>query len=202
MKLELSFVVLLAGYIFVTRCNWTRFVARQQDGYRILFSSGVAGVVLLAISYVMVTRVSWSWARATWNSLSPSGLEDPVSRSICFALLLSVVLVSLINRIVSARRGLTRAIIRGGNRLEILLVKSLKESEPVEIVLKGDIVFSGIVIGIGPPENRANYLELDPLLQGFVDSNGITKFQSKDKQSNGLVLPLNNIHRAQMFPLD
>ena len=200
MTLDLSFVVLLAGYIFVMQCHWTRFVARQQDGYQILFGSGVAGVVLLAISYVTVSTVSCPWASENWNSLVPCELEGPVSRSICLSLLLSIVSVILINLFISDRKGVERAINREGNELEILLVRSLQESAPVEIVLKRGIVYVGIVTRIDPPSKRENHVELDPLLHGVMDSQDIIRIQDNNPQhSSKVMLPIGDIHRARLL---
>ena len=172
MSLDLSFVVLLAGYVFVMRCHLTRFVARQQDGYKTLFGSGVAGVVLLAVAYGLITRSGWTWGSATWASVSPFQPDDSIGPSICLALVLSVVSVFVINRFVPDHYGVRQAINREGSKLEILLVKSMRESALVEVVLKGGTAFVGVVSEVGPPSNRSNHVQLSQVLQGFVGQNG------------------------------
>ena len=199
MSLELSFVVLLAGYIFVMRCHLTRFVARQQDGYKTLFASGVAGVVLLAVAYAVFTYLSWPWGSATWDRITPFQPEDSIGPSICLSFVLSVVSVLLINRFVPNRYGVRQAINREGSQLEILLLESMREFELMEVVLKGGTAFVGIVSEIDPPSNRSSYVELDQLLQGFVDSNGKTEFPEAQKEFSPVVLPIDDIQRAQLL---
>lgn len=45
--INLLLLPLLGGYIFCTRCAWTAFAARIADGQRLIYSSSVAGVLLL-----------------------------------------------------------------------------------------------------------------------------------------------------------
>lgn len=197
MSLELSFVVLLAGYIFVMRCHLTRFVARQQDGYKTLFGSGVAGVVLLAVSYALVRYFSWPWESATWGSITPFQPEDSLGLSICLSFPVGVVSVFLINRFVPSRYGIRQAINREGSQLEILLLESMREFELMEVVLKGGTAFVGIVGELDPPSNRSSYVALDRVLQGFVDPNGRTKFPEAQDESSLVILPIDDIQRAQ-----
>ena len=198
MKLDLSFVVLLTGYLFLVRCNWTRFVARRRSGYHLLFGSGIAGVVLLAISYVAVKKLPWPWANEMWIALTPQHLHDPVNRSIGLSLLLSVVIASLINRIlVSDRYGLVRAINRERNGLEMLLAEALKNAAPVEIVLKGDVFYVGRVAGIDPPSDRASYVEFSPLLQGFMNPQGTLQSPRKYRTPQKMMIPFGDIRRAR-----
>ena len=199
MSLDSSFVVLLAGYIFVMRCHLTRFVARQQDGYKTLFGSGVAGVVLLAVSYVVVRCLNWPSDSATLESVTQFLPDDLVGRSIYLSFLLSVVSVFVINRFASDRYGIRQAIDREGSKLEILLVKSMRESELVEVVLKGGTAFVGIVSEMDPPSNRSNHVELDQMLQGFVDSEGQTQFPEDQRESSLLILPIDEIQRAKQL---
>lgn len=45
--LNLLLLPLLGGYVFCSRCHWTSFAARRADGQRLIYSSSVAGVLLL-----------------------------------------------------------------------------------------------------------------------------------------------------------
>ena len=200
MRLDLSFVVLLAGYLFLIRCNLTRFVSRRRSGYHLLFGSGVAGVVLLAISYATVTILPWPAALDLWNSLTPKSLQDPLSRSICLSFLLGVVSAILINRMVPKRYTVERAIIHDQNRLEILLVNAMRRYKPVEIVLKGGVFYMGNVTGIDPPSDRENYVEFLPLLQGFMNPLGAVQSRRKCTRPQKIIIPFGDIQRARELP--
>ena len=200
MNWDLSFVVLLAGYLFLVRCNWTRFVARRRSGYHLLFGSGVAGVVLLAISYVAITTLCWPWANKMWIALAPERLENPVGRSICLSLLLSVVSTALINRMVPYSFGLVRAINREQNGLETLILKAMQRTQRVEIVLKGGVFYVGNVTGIDPPGDRESYVEFLPLLQGFINSQGTMQMSRTYRQPSKMMISFGDIQSIRQLP--
>ena len=53
MGFGLLFVPLVGGYLFLTRCHWTRFSVRRQSGHHLLFGSASAGLLLLAAARML-----------------------------------------------------------------------------------------------------------------------------------------------------
>ena len=98
MKLDIYFVVLVSGYIFTQLCSLTRYASAREEGYRIILTSGVAAVVLVAFPYLMVSNVNCPWSVEMWNRIAPKDLQGRVwAVQAGFAFLLSWISVIPIN---------------------------------------------------------------------------------------------------------
>jgi len=177
MKLDLLFVALLAGHLFLTRFNLTRFVVMRQSGYRLLFGSGIAGLVIVTVWYVLLKATSCVFvgfenAITMWNIFVPDILRGLVSLSIVLSLPTGAVVPYLLNKKFKKGRGLAKAIIRENNPLEILFVDSMYKKSPVELVLKESLVFVGLVASFGGVSGQQKQVALTLLARGVTNNRG------------------------------
>ena len=206
MKLDLFFVTLLGGYLFLTRCNLTRFVAMRQSGYKLLFGSAIAGLVIVTAWYVLLKALSCYFpgsqtAMCIWDSFVPEVLRGSVSLSIVLSLISGAVVPYLLNIIFQKRHGLQRAISHENNPLEILLVQSMYKESPVELVLKESLVFVGLVASFGGVSDQQKHVELTLLARGITDHRGEAaemKLTDAD-QSPRVVVSMVDIQRGHLI---
>lgn len=124
MKLDIYFVVLVSGYIFTQLCSLTRYASAREEGYRIVLTSGVAAVLLIAVSYLMVSNANCPWSVEMWNRLAPKDLQNEFGRSAGFAFLLSWISVIPIN-LAFGNRAARKRIEREGTLLDNLLFEAM-----------------------------------------------------------------------------
>ena len=174
MKLDIYFVVLVSGYIFTQLCSLTRYASAREEGYRIVLTSGVAAVLLIAVSYLMVSNVNCPWSVEMWNRLAPKDLQNEFGRSAGLAFLLSWTSVIPIN-LAFGNRAARKRIEREGTLLDNLLFKAMggKWGAPVEIKMKGGAFFTGAVLAFDEPGNdQEKHVQLRVLWQGTMNDRG------------------------------
>ena len=111
MGFGLLFVPLVGGYLFLTWCNLTRFAFRRESGYRLVFGSAATGMLLLAISHVLIDVANrllgntWSGSEYV-QTLAPF----PYISTIALAFVLGPVTALLVNCVYSESRGAMREV--------------------------------------------------------------------------------------------
>ena len=73
MPFNVLLLPLLGGYIFLTHWNRTRFNTKRYSGERLLFHAAIAGVVLLCLSFIVVSVIRYCWPQAypVWRQIVP-----------------------------------------------------------------------------------------------------------------------------------
>ena len=201
MELDVYFVALVSGYIFTRSCALTRYAAGRQDGYRIVLTSGVAAVLLVVVSYLTVTNVSWPWSVDMWNRFAPEDLQAQIGRSVGFAFFLIWISVIPIN-LALGNRAARKLIEREGTVLDALLFMAVgrKWNAPVEIKMKGGAFFTGAVLVFDEPGNdREKYVELRLLWQGRMNDQGQVTEARKHGKPVDVVIPLSDAQWVRLL---
>ena len=169
MGFGLLFVPLVGGYLFLTRCHFTRFTGLREGGYRLVFRSAVVGIVLVFVAHMFVDvadRISGSpWLG--WEYLVDLAPPVPYIGTVAVAFSLGPVGAFLVNRRYSASRGAMRAVNRAGNSMELLFLESMASESVLELTLLSDKVYVGWILNAGVPDPERRFVEMLPLASGF-----------------------------------
>lgn len=173
MPFNVLLLPLLGGYIFIRRLNRTRFSAVRYSGERLIFHSAVAGVVLLAVAFLVVLVLVglFPGLKHGWASLVPF----PYSGTAFLAFLLGALGWWPLNRLFyRADAEAARVLYEWGDYLEILLNRSARETKQLCITLKSGKVYIGFVTRSFDPAYDRKYIALLPMFSGYRDAHDQT----------------------------
>ncbi len=165
MEIGLPLVSVLAGYLFQTLFNGTRYKAARSSGYHVFFQAALTGVLLFAVSYTLVyvfymggPRAEWLWAE-----VSPNAFTDAMALSVVLGFLLPFAL----NRIIDSNEA-ARAVARdSGDVIEVLLDEAFENQRYVEVTLRTGKAYVGLVSASPISLGGTADVSLVPLLSGY-----------------------------------
>ena len=168
MGFGLLFVPLMGGYLFLTWCNWTRFLVRRQSGHHLLFRSASVGLVLLAIARGLEMLAgdplaTWPHLVEHWQRAAPF----PYVGTIAGAFLLGPGVALVTNVFYSKSKGAMRAVDRASDYMELLFVESMRSDSLVELTLQSGKVYVGWILNASAAEPERKFVEMLPLASGF-----------------------------------
>lgn len=189
MGLGLLLVPVLAGYWLVTRLHYTRHPATRSSGYHVLFQSGLAGVGLFAIAYLIAFALRYYWPEAgdKWDSLAPAQYSDAVVLSALLGVILPFAgnllygsrkaarpaaaetraLASLWRN--SSRKAARRAAAQSGDFIELLIANSIDRNQMVELSLRSGKSYIGLALESGIESIGESDISIVPTLSGYRD---------------------------------
>jgi len=186
LPLSVLTLALLGGFLFVNLCYLTRFSVLQSTGYRLVFSSAVAGVVFLFLATISIPLllklpgaqyVSDSWTKLV--RIEHSG--KPV-----IAFLMGVILWMPFNllgwlnppvlrwrpfRVLGEGAAIEREIRKKQNPLEVLLRQAMGSKSLVSVTVKNGKVYIGKVLTTSNPAFGMEAIKLLLSRSGYRDKN-------------------------------
>jgi hypothetical protein len=168
MPFNLLLLPLLGGFILISVCNRFKFQSVRLDGYRLLFHSSLAGVVLLIFAELLVLlfRENLSWVDRSFHqvvSYNGAGVAT-------LAFLVSYPLSVIANLGFKVEKEIDRVIDRKGDPLELILRRSLKETKPVLLTVKNGKVYVGFVTYNSSPAVPVESMKILPVSSGYRNS--------------------------------
>jgi hypothetical protein len=186
LPLSVLTLALLGGFVFVNLCYLTRFTAIQSTGYRLVFSSAVAGVVFLFFATILIPwllvlpggqYVSDSWTKLI--RLEHSG-RPVVAFLIGVILWMPFNLLGWLNppvlgwrpfRFLSEGAAIKREIRKKQNPLEVLLSEAMVSKRLVSVTVKNGKVYIGKVLTTSNPAFGMEAINLQLSRSGYRDKN-------------------------------
>jgi hypothetical protein len=186
LPLSVLTLALLGGFVFVNLCYLTRFTAIQSTGYRLVFSSAVAGVGFLFFATILIPwllvlpggqYVSDSWAKLI--RLEHSG-RPVVAFLIGVILWMPFNLLGWLNppvlgwrpfRFLSEGAAIKREIRKKQNPLEVLLSEAMVSKRLVAVTVKNGKVYIGKVLTTSNPAFGMEAINLQLSRSGYRDKN-------------------------------
>lgn len=166
MNFETSLLPVLGGYWLLTHLIPTRIEALRQSGYHVAFQSAVAGVVLFALAYLLLSGVeacsAWAWCRY----LNCTIRVDFQSIAITSAVL-GLLGPYPLNLFFDKGKAEERVAGKYGDLVELLIAEAIKRSELVEISLKTGKSYIGFAIGNTISRWPETDLALLPVASGY-----------------------------------
>ncbi|HEX6938259.1 MAG TPA: hypothetical protein VF158_02515 [Longimicrobiales bacterium] len=125
---------LLGGYVFITYWNHTRFDAKRYTGERLLFHAALAGLLFLAVAYVITYTAAATFPRlaAAWKEAVPFAY----SGTSLLAFFLGATMWWPLNRLLNRKeREAEKAVEQWGDFLEILFTRAIQETRQISLSL-------------------------------------------------------------------
>lgn len=220
MPYNLLLFPLLGGYYFIVRCNGVKFYHQRVDNQRLLFNSAIAGIGLLALSFIvgLICRTVALDLYDALDSLFPIS-ESKYSFETMFAFILGIALAEGSNRFINKERAIMRAIAWNDDELELLLKSALSDKILLLFTLKTGKIYIGWPT-ILPRPTRYTPITILPAFSGYRDATTKevkfttqyldkyaeyikqVKITSLDESGYRVVLPIGEITSVSTFDID
>lgn len=167
MGLGLLLVPAIGGYLFLTHCNYTRYRAARSTGYHVFFASAAWGVVLFAISHLIVLSLEdrFPLTVSFWETLFPADYADTAALSVILGLVAPI----FINLLYKPERAARRAASQDGDGIELLITESFQSYQFVEITLRTGKVYVGLPLEPAIAIQGEADVSLLPFASGYRD---------------------------------
>ena len=167
MDFSLPLVAVIAGYVFLTRFNNTRYRAARSSGYHVFFQSAFWGILLFALSYVGLFLLYEVTPRESllWASLLPDIVWDAVVASVGLGILLPFALKPFSDENEAAMQAAKDS----GDAIELLIAESFDDQRAVEITMRTGKSYVGLATEIPIALEGAADVSLVPMVSGYRD---------------------------------
>jgi hypothetical protein len=210
MPYNLLLLPLLGGFLFFVTAHLFRFGAQRLEGYKLLFQSAIAGVVLSFVARLIVLAMALTpggpWLEHTWSIFSPFSY----SASSALAMILGPLAALILNMFFDVGKAKEIEVERNGNAVARLFYKAAKENFLVSVTMDNRKWYVGWVVELPSLLPQERYFRLLPYMSGYRDSNTLETFRTVfyedvlntpeiDKNELVLTLPLDAIKIAGRF---
>ena len=210
MPYNLLLLPLLGGFLFFFRAHLFRFGAQRLEGYKLLFQSAVAGVVLSFFARLIVLALTMTapgaWLEARWAVFSPF----PFSATSVVAMVLGPIAALILNLFIDQDVAKEIEVRRNGNPLLRLFYRAAKERFLVSVTMDTRKWYVGWILESPSLLPQERYFRLLPYMSGYRDSSTLETFRTVfyedvlntpglDPDELVLVLPLEAIKTAGRF---
>ena len=214
MELGEALIPILAGYWVVTRLHYTHYSIVRDSGYHLFFKAAILGVFLYFVAHLtvvvlgdFVATLATVWSIRTFT---------PFSTTPTLAAMFGILLPTIGNRFYSREKAARRAAERDGDRVELLIARSIETQKLIELSLKNrkSYVGIGIVSGIETVDKDKADIELLPLASGYRDEHTqelfiienyaeVLQVQTYERYDDfRIVIPMSEIVSARIFDPD
>ena len=165
MDFSLPLVAVLAGYVFLTRFNGTRYRAARSSGYHVFFQSAFWGILLFALSYAGLFLLYEITPRKAllWADLLPDVVWDAVVASVILGILLPYALRPFSNENEAAMQAAKDS----GDAIELLVAESFDNQRTVEITMRTGKSYVGLATEMPIALEGAADVSLVPMVSGY-----------------------------------
>ncbi len=201
----------LAGFILLFGTKVFRYWLNRQGGYKLLFTTALAGGILLALARAVVVAVGVEHVPEWWYDYAPFKWSETVGLS----LLLAIVIAMLINLILWKSYAAKLVSRTSGDLIECLLEDCLERNALVELTMSNGKVYIGLPRNSGLTVTGEADIAIVPLASGFRHNEKKTleitthyastlgKFiyekRELDFDDFQVILPLNEVASARYF---
>ena len=135
MGLGLLLVPALAGYLFLSWFNATRYSLPRETGYHVVFRSAIAGVFLFFVArlFVLLANALTPAIGSSWKAIVPLDYSGTAA----ITLILAAALPHIINRLPRFEqfRAQREAALTAGDQISLIIDQAILQSRFVEISL-------------------------------------------------------------------
>ena len=169
LELGEALIPILAGYWLLTRLHYTHYSIVRDSGYHLFFKAAIVGTTLFFVAHLIVVLLGniFSSIETSWslNSISPFSATPTVIA------ILGLLVPFVGNRFYSRERAASRAAVRDGDLVELLIAESIETQKLIELSLRNrkSYVGIGIVSGIETIDKDKADTKLLPLASGYRD---------------------------------
>ena len=136
MPYNLLLLPLLGGFLFFFTAHLFRFGAQRLEGYKLLFQSAVAGVVLSFFARLIVLALATTrtgvWVESRWLLFSPFAF----SATSALSMILGPLAALILNVFISADKAKRIEVRRNGSPLTRLFYEAAKQRFLVSVTME------------------------------------------------------------------
>ena len=210
MPYNLLLLPLIGGFLFLHIAHYFRFGAQRLDGYRLLFQSAIAGIVLSAAARLLIILITPTLLAHvfgnTWLLFSPFDY----SGTSALALLSGPAFAGLVNLWLSRSDAQDMEIQRHGNSLIKLLNRAEKEKLLISVTLDTRKWYVGWVAQSPNLDPQELYFRILPFISGYRDKDTLVTHRSVfyqdvleeaagETEQFHITLPLKDVKVAGLF---
>lgn len=210
MPYNLLLLPLVGGFLFIHLTYYFRFGAQRLDGYRLLFQSAVAGIILATLARTIVVLCTISPAGPTLQSAWWVFSPFPYSGTSAVALLLGPVAAICVNLFLNREKAKDLEIRRHGNALMQLLHRAEQQRHLISITLDSRKWYVGWVTESPKLNPQEMYFRILPFTSGYRDKDTLETFrtvfytnvlndESLDPEQFHITIPLKDVKIANLF---
>lgn len=190
MPYDILILPLVGGYFILVRCELFKYRYEKFGPQRLLFSSVITGIILIASTFIVRIFINNYFSSAfnfLWNVIKSLPLTHTTyfgttMFSFIFAITLTYLTNGVIYKIWGKKKLLYKAIDKYGNELERLFKDSIS-SIPflVQVTLKNNKVYVGFIMRV--ELKKTEYVAMFPVISGHRESESkilhfITRYDS------------------------
>jgi hypothetical protein len=213
MPYNLLLLPLLGGFLFFFTAHLFRFGAQRLEGYKLLFQSAIAGVILSFFARLIVLAVAMTalgaWLEARWAVFSPF----PFSATSALSMILGPIAALILNLFINPDKAKEIEVRRNGNPMLWLFYRAAEERFLVSVTMDTRKWYVGWILESPSLLPQERYFRLLPYISGYRDSSTLETFRTVfyedvlntpglDPNELVLVLPLEAIKTAGRFNED
>lgn len=210
MPYNLLLLPLLGGFLFFSTAHLFWFGAQRLEGYKLLFQSAVAGVILSFFARIIVLAIAYTaigpWVEARWSAFSPF----PFSATSALSMVLGPIAAMILNVFIDTDEAKDIEVRRNGNPLIRLLYSAAKEGFLVSITMDNRKWYVGWILESPSLLPAERYFRLLPYMSGYRDQSTLETFRTVfyedvlnspeiDKGELVLTLPIDSVKIAGRF---
>lgn len=178
MPYNLLLLPLLGGFLFFFTAHLFRFGAQRLEGYKLLFQSAIAGVVLSFVARLIVLGIATTYVgvqlEARWQVFSPFVFSATSALSMVLGPLAAIVL----NFFIPTDKAKEIEVRRNGNPLILLLYRAAKERFLISVTMDSRKWYVGWVVESPSLLPQERYFRLLPYMSGYRDKDTLETFRT------------------------
>jgi len=160
---------LLAGYLFLTYWNFTKFNTKRNSGHRLIFHAAAWGLFFLFVA--LLVTITLEGACPPLEKWWKDHISFEYAGTSVIAFLLGSTIWWPLNKFFFAEDDAAqRTIEKWNDFLEILLSRAGRETKLVSVTLKSRKVYVGLVTRTMDPMYDRKYIQLLPVKSGYRDA--------------------------------
>jgi hypothetical protein len=178
LPISIFVLVLLGGFVFVTKWYPTRYYTLRSDGYRLIFAALISGVTFLFISAFLTAFFDYKYpeamsgVRSGWHWIVPAANSGKAAAAFLFGCMAwwPLNLLGNVFHDLSDRAAVDRAIERKSDALEVFLRKALGSGSMISISTKSGKVYVGKLVVLFNPAFSMDTISLLTIYSGHRDN--------------------------------
>jgi hypothetical protein len=166
MPYNLLLLPLLGGFLFFYSAHLLRFQAQRLEGYKLLFQSAIAGVVLSFVARLIILGLGatsfGAWLESRWFVFSPFSF----SAESALSMILGPIAASILNVFIDRKEAKEIEIRRNAHALTRLFYQSAEEHFLISVTLESRKWYVGWVVETAGLVLQQRYFRLLPYMSG------------------------------------
>lgn len=210
MPYNLLLLPLLGGFLFFFTAHLFRFGAQRLEGYKLLFQSAIAGVILSFWARLIVLGIALvprgQALERYWSAFSPFAF----SATSALAMMLGPLAALILNLFIGTDRAKEIEVRRNANALVRLFYEAANENFMVSVTMDSRKWYVGWIVETPSLYPQEQYFRLLPYMSGYRDNSTLETFRTVfyedvlntpefDKGELVLTLPLAAVKIAGRF---